>query len=228
MSTPSPTPAGASPPILDAETAAAIVDATSMLIVVLDSEARIVTFNAACERATGFTEGELIGQTLWRLIPADQLPDVEVVFAELRDTGRSSLHENDWPTKSGARRRIAWSNTAVRDQEGAIARVIGTGIDVTELRAAERQRHESDARLAGIVRTAMDAIVTLDDAQQVVLFNPAAERMFGRNEADVIGRRHDMLIPERFRADHVQHIHRFVQSGSRPRSRKPTRTRGFC
>src|SRR5262245_3031468 len=157
---------------VSAETAAAIVDATSMLIVVLDLQARILSFNAACERVSGFSAAEVLGQPVWPLIPEDQLPDVEVVFRELRDTGRSNLHENDWLRKSGARRRIAWSNTAVRDDTGAIARVIGTGIDVTELRAAERDRHESDARLAAIVVSAMDAIVTVDEAQRVVLFNP--------------------------------------------------------
>src|SRR5262245_38942491 len=182
---------------LDVETTAAIVGVASMLIIVLDREARIVSFNAACERATGFAAAELIGQPVFRLVPDDQLADVEVVFRELRDTGRANLHENDWLTKTGGRRRIAWSNTAVRDAGGAIARVIGTGIDVTELRAAERERHESDARLAGIVHSAMDAIVTVDERQRIVLFNPAAERMFGRTSAAMIGQPRDALLPDR-------------------------------
>lgn len=198
---------------LDAETTAAIVDAASMLIVVLDREARILTLNAACERATGFAADELIGEPVWRLIPDDQLSDVETVFRELRDTGRSNLHENDLLTKSGKRRRIAWSNAAVREPGGPVARVIGTGIDVTELRSAERERHESDARLAGIVHSAMDAIVTVDEAQRVVLFNPAAEKMFGRTSAEVLGQTLDLLIPERFRTAHAEHMSRFARSG---------------
>jgi PAS domain S-box-containing protein len=203
--------------LLDAETTAAIVEAASMLIVVLDPEARILSFNAACERATGFAAADLIGQPVWRLIPDDQLPDVEIVFGELRDTGRSNLHENDWLTRSGARRRIAWSNTAVRDAAGAIARVIATGIDVTDLRAAERQRHESDARLAGIVHSAMDAILTVDEAQRIAVFNPAAEKMFGRTSAQMIGQPLDVLIPERFRTAHPAQMARFAQSGQTSR-----------
>jgi PAS domain S-box-containing protein len=202
---------------LDQETAVAILEAATLLVVVLDRDARIERFNAACERTTGFLAHEIVGEPVWRLIPDDQLPDVEVVFGELRDTGRSNLHENDWLTKSGARRRIAWSNTAVRDAGGAITRVIGTGIDVTEFRAAERERHESDARLAGIVHSAMDAIVTVDEAQRVVLFNPAAEKMFGRASSDVLGQPLDPLIPERFRPAHVQHMSRFARSGATSR-----------
>ena len=211
------TPAGGPLPPLDAEIGAAIVDIASLLIVVLDREARIQVFNATCERSTAFAAAEVVGEPVWRLIPEDQLADVEQIFRELVDTGRSNLHENDWLTKSGARRRIAWSNTAVRDAGGAIARVIGTGIDVTELRAAERERHESDARLAGIVHSAMDAIVTVDDAQRIMLFNPAAEKMFGHTSAEVLHQPLDMLIPERFRAEHRAHVERFARSGETSR-----------
>jgi protein-histidine pros-kinase len=202
---------------LDAEAAAAIFEAASLLVVILDRDARILRFNAACERATGFRADELLGQTVWRLIPDDQLADVEVVFRELRDTGRSNLHENDWNTKTRGRRRIAWSNVAVRDASGAVVRVIGTGIDVTELRASEAQRSESDARLVSIVHSAMDAIVTVDEAQRVVLFNPAAAKMFGRASAEVVGRPLDLLIPERFRGAHPEHMNRFARSGQTSR-----------
>ena len=140
-----------------------------------------------------------------------------MVFRELRDTGRSSLHENDWFTKTRARRRIAWSNAAIRDPSGAVARVIGTGIDVTELRASESRQRESESRLAGIVHSAMDAIVTVDEAQRIVLFNPAAEKMFGHTSAEVWHQPLDILIPERFRAEHRAHVERFARSGETSR-----------
>ena len=75
----------------------------------------------------------------------------------------------------------------------------------------------SDAHLAGIVASAMDAIVTTDEAQRVVLFNPAAERMFGRKSADVIGQPIDVLLPERFRAAHREHMDRFARSSQTSR-----------
>jgi PAS domain S-box-containing protein len=211
------TPAGGPLPAQYAELTATIVDVAALLIVVLDREARIQAFNATCERTTGFTAAEVLGEPIWGLIPEDQLAEVEVVFRELRDTGRSNLHENDWLTKSGARRRIAWSNAALRDAGGGIARVIGTGIDVTELRAAERERHESDTRLAAIVHAAMDAIVTVDEARRVVQFNPAAEKMFGRQSGEMVGQPLDVLIPERFRATHGEQMRRFARSGQTSR-----------
>ena len=210
-------PGSAPPSPLDAEINAAIIDVASLLIVVLDRDARIQVFNAYCERSSGYSAAELFGEPIWRLIPDDELADTEAVFRELVATGRSSLHENDWVTKQGTRRRIAWSNAAVRDPGGAIARVIGTGIDVTELRTVERQRHESDLRLSRLVHSAMDAIVTTDEAQKVVLFNPAAERMFGRTSAEVIGGPIDALLPDRFRSAHREQMNRFAGSAQTSR-----------
>jgi PAS domain S-box-containing protein len=75
------------------------------------------------------------------------------------------------------------------------------------------EREVADAQLAGIITSAMDAIVTIDEALRIVLFNPAAEHMFGRTSAQMIGQPLDALIPERFRAAHEQHVERFARSG---------------
>jgi PAS domain S-box-containing protein len=71
----------------------------------------------------------------------------------------------------------------------------------------------SEARLAGIVDSAMDAIVTIDTNHRVVLFNRAAEEMFQCPAAEAIGQSLDRFIPERFRAEHPSHIERFGRTG---------------
>ena len=87
-----------------------------------------------------------------------------------------------------------------------------------EQETAARERSEtalrqSQLRLAGIVETAMSAIISTDAEQRIVLFNAAAEKMFGRSARDVEGQTVDQLIPERFRAAHREHIHRLLQTG---------------
>ncbi len=202
---------------VDRETAQAIFEAAALLVVVLDPEARIVRFNAACEDATGYRAAELLGQPVWRLIPPEQHDEVGRVFRELLETGRASRHENDWLTKDGGQCQIAWSNTVVRDENGKIIEVIGTGLDVSELRASEEALDRSESRLAGIVHSAMDAIVTVNERQEVVLFNPAAEQMFGHASADVMGSPLDVLLPARFRDAHREHVGRFAASGETSR-----------
>jgi PAS domain S-box-containing protein len=78
---------------------------------------------------------------------------------------------------------------------------------------AEAQYLISKLRLEGIIESAMDAIITVDHEQNVVVFNNAAERMFRCSSEDAIGKSLDTFIPVRFREDHRQHIKGFGQSG---------------
>lgn len=76
-----------------------------------------------------------------------------------------------------------------------------------------REVLETQRRLEGIVDSAMDAIITIDERQQIILFNPAAERMFGIPKADALGQPISRFIPHRFRDGHDEHISRFRQTG---------------
>jgi PAS domain S-box-containing protein len=71
----------------------------------------------------------------------------------------------------------------------------------------------NDARMMAIIRSSMEAIITVDEAQQVVIFNPAAEFVFGLTAADAIGSPLSRFIPERLRAAHAQHVNRFGETG---------------
>jgi PAS domain S-box-containing protein len=67
--------------------------------------------------------------------------------------------------------------------------------------------------MAGIVGSAMDAIIAVDDEQRVVLFNAAAEKMFGCAQGEAIGTNVDHFIPQRLRSEHGAHITGFGESG---------------
>lgn len=69
-----------------------------------------------------------------------------------------------------------------------------------------------DERFARIVEIAADAIISMDAAGRIVLFNRGAEEIFGYDRAEVMGEPLEMLLPERFRAHHGAHIHRFASS----------------
>ena len=100
--------------------------------------------------------------------------------------------------------------------------VVGIGILVAarEVLVAEQDtadvRHAlegSEARLAAIVDSAMDAIVTVNAAQKVVLFNRAAEQVFGVRREEAIGSDLARFLPQRFRGAHGSHIERFGHTG---------------
>lgn len=73
------------------------------------------------------------------------------------------------------------------------------------------------ARLGGLLDSAMDAIVSIDASQRIVLYNRAAEKIFGHAAAAVLGQPLDMLIPARFRPGHAQEVQRFGTTGTTSR-----------
>lgn len=85
---------------------------------------------------------------------------------------------------------------------------------MTERRSLEQQLTASESRLNGILQSAMDAIITVDERQDVVLFNKAAEKMFQCPAAEAIGRSVDRFIPQRFREAHQGHVTQFGRSGT--------------
>jgi PAS domain S-box-containing protein len=71
-----------------------------------------------------------------------------------------------------------------------------------DLKKATKQTHQ-------ILENATDGILTIDDRQVVVGFNPACEAMWGYSAEEVIGKEMTMLIPEYARKDHLENVHRF-------------------
>lgn len=87
-----------------------------------------------------------------------------------------------------------------------------------ELGRACDELAQTEARLSGMVDAALDAIVTIDDSHNVVLFNPAAEKMFGYSKEEALGQSLDTFIPQRFRTMHRQQIQMFGNTDLKARS----------
>jgi PAS domain S-box-containing protein len=101
---------------------------------------------------------------------------------------------------------------------------LGIAIAAREVMLAERRSGASQARLDAIVDSAMDAIVTVDAAQNVVLFNRAAEQIFGVRREEAIGAPLDRFLPQRHRAAHRDHIEQFGHTGVSSRRMGDTTT----
>ncbi|MEP0922184.1 PAS domain S-box protein [Leptolyngbya sp. ST-U4] len=75
----------------------------------------------------------------------------------------------------------------------------------------------SQARFAGILEIASDAIISIDANQRITLFNRAAEKLFGYTAAEALGQPLDLLLPDRFVASHHQHISSFEKQNGTTR-----------
>ncbi|MGE5617138.1 MAG: PAS domain S-box protein [Bacillota bacterium] len=197
---------------------AGVVESAMDAIVAVDEEQKIILFNAAAERIFQRQRSSAIGQPLDLLIPerfrrmhkqhVERFGDTWVTTRTMGAGGRLEL----WGLRAnGEEFPIDASISQHRENGRKIYNVILR--DATErVRAAEIAR-QSEERLRGILDSAMDAIITVDESQRVVLFNKAAEAVFGWLRGEAIGSRLDKFIPSRFRAAHGEHIRRFADTG---------------
>lgn len=97
---------------------------------------------------------------------------------------------------------------------GEQAHVLAVVRDVRARREAEEELRASQARFAGILAIAEDAIVSVDSAQRIILFNQGAEKIFGYAAGEVLGKPLDLLLPPRSVEVHRRHMAEFARVGS--------------
>ncbi|MDP9349726.1 MAG: GAF domain-containing protein, partial [Gemmatimonadota bacterium] len=98
----------------------AILGTAGALIVAVDREGKVVRFNRACEQVTGYSEDEVRGRHYTMFLPSEEAEAVHEVVHQAHAGQFPNQHENHWVTKSGERRRIAWTNTVLLDERGEV------------------------------------------------------------------------------------------------------------
>ncbi len=94
---------------------------------------------------------------------------------------------------------------------------VGFRVDITELKEREAKLKRSEEQLGTTVRSALDAIIVINDHGEVMEFNPAAEQIFGFKRDDVVGRMMaEFIIPHRYRDAHETAIQHFLDTGEGP------------
>jgi PAS domain S-box-containing protein len=122
------------------------------------------------------------------------------------------------PRRDGTPRTILSSVSMLRDSAGQFVGAVGVNRDITEQQRSEAALRESEARLAGIVGSAMDAIISVDESHAIVLFNAAAEQVFRCPASQALGASLDRFVPPAVRERHAQEIRDFADRGVTSRS----------
>ncbi len=143
--------------------------------------------NVSWERVTGFTLGELLARPVIDLVHPDDQPVFAKALEDLRHGGVEGTIENRCRLKDGGRRWLQWNMTPDPDNEA----IYIAARDIMGRKLAEAQA----ARLAAIVESSNDAIVSASMAGVIESWNPAAERLFGYRASEALGRPLTMLVP---------------------------------
>jgi len=130
------------------DVADSLMETAQAMVLILDRQGRINRLNPAVERLTGYNLAQVQGRFFWEVFPAPEAVDsvkeafYHLVGGEVRQAG-----EIEWVAPDGVRRLIAWSAAAHIGEDGSVAHVIGTGIDITDRRGTEIRRERLQAEL---------------------------------------------------------------------------------
>ena len=191
----------------------AIVESSDDAIVGKTLEGIVTSWNQGAERLLGYSAEEMIGQSVLKLIPEDRLEEEAQILGRLGRGERVDHYETVRRRKDGRLVDVSLSISPIRDGSGRLVGASKIARDITERKRAEQSLRESQNRFESVIDSAMDAIISIDEAHRVVLFNAAAERMFGCSAAEALGQTLDRFIPPRLRSAHRKHVRAFGATG---------------
>jgi PAS domain S-box-containing protein len=151
----------------------------------------------------GCAESDLLGRRFHEFTHPD---DIEADWSQCQRLIRGEINSFDlekrYFRKDG---KIVWVGinvSVVTDDEGNPLQFLSYIRDISRRKQAEEELVKSEAKLAGIIDIAAEAIISVDEAHRITLFNGGAEKIFGYAKEEIIGQPLEILLPEKFRQDH--------------------------
>lgn len=180
-------------------------------IFIADPDGRYTEVNAAGCRLLGYRRDEIVGRSIVDFVEPGEL---ERQAALKRHLGGGDTDVSVWRLrrKDGTYVSVELSSNTLPD--GSLR---GFVRDITGRERAEQALRVSEARFAGLVSVAADAIISIDDDQRIVIFNEGAEQIFGWKRPDILGKPLGVLLPERLREAHEHHVRGFAEGQSKSR-----------
>ena len=176
---------------------AKVIESSDDAIVSKDLNSTIISWNRAAERMFGHTAAEAIGKSIRIIIPADRQFEEDEVMAQIRAGKAVTQLETVRQHKDGSFIPIALTVSPIYNDAGVVVGASKIARDITD----RKQGEFAIRRLAAVVQSSDDAIITKDLEGTITSWNPAAERMFGFTEAEAVGRSIRMLIPDELQGE---------------------------
>lgn len=194
---------------------AAIFDSAVDGIVVIDARGVIEAFNPAAERLFGYRERDVVGQNVKMLMPAPYRDEHDAYLERYRQTGEARIIGIGREVQGLRRDGTVFPLHLSVGEMSVNGETKYTGIlhDLSARVALEVRLRASEERWRSVIESAVDAIIVIDSGGMIEAFNPAAERLFGYRESEVVGRNVSALMPSPYREEHDGYLGRYLQTG---------------
>jgi PAS domain S-box-containing protein len=203
-----------------------VINTSSDAIISVDSKMKIILWNQGASKIFGYTEKEMIGESLLTIVPSMSHQEVVVGFNKMKKTGIYELDDRFLNTvgikKDGTSVFIELSVTTHNIGDSPIATAIIR--DVTFRKEAEEALKRSEEKYRELINTSNDAIVSIDPQMQFVLWNRGAEKMLGYTEKEMLGLSLLTIFPETYQKNVARELVQLKNTGISKTINKPFET----
>ena len=167
---------------------------------------KIVYANDAAARLLGAASPEdLLGRSPFEFVEPERRAEVEQRYERAMASGQ--------PNPPSIQRRLRLDGAIVYAETVAAPLAWDAGIAVQVIMRDVTEQRRAEAWVRSLIDTTQDAVVSIDRQARIVLFNPAAQRIFGYRPEEVVGQKVNMLMPEPYTSEHDGYIERYERTG---------------
>jgi PAS domain S-box-containing protein len=194
----------------------AAVESSNDAIITKDLDAIITGWNKAAELLFGYTAEEAIGKSIDIIVPVELRGEVRMILAKIKAGEKIEHHETVRLTKEGRRIDLSLSVSPLKSQSGAIIGAAKVARDISARKKAQEALMQSEQMARGIIDTALDAFIQLDDSGNVIDWSPKAEAVFGWSRAEILGHNlRDFIIPPETRVANSRRLAEFLADAAK-------------
>jgi PAS domain S-box-containing protein len=194
-----------------------IIDTVVDGLAIIDKFGTVLLYNRACESIFGYAADEVIGRNIRMLMPSPDRDAHDTYLQNYLKTGERKIigigREVRGLRKDGSSFPMDLSVGEARESGQSF--FVGIIRDITQRKTAEEAMRQTATRLRAVVDTAVDGVILIDETGKIELFNPACERLFGYESAEVIGANVRMLMPAPYRDAHDGYLRNYLNTGER-------------
>ncbi len=167
-----------------------LLETARVVILTLDINACITTFNGYAEKLTGYKREEVLGKNWFDIaIPEKNRANLFEAFSNvLKNMPEVAKHEDFIVTKKGEKKMISWSNNVLRDTSGNISGILSIGMDITDSRKTENELRKRELKYRLLVENANSAIIRWNRKGHLTYFNEFSEKLFGYKREEILNK----------------------------------------
>jgi len=176
-----------------------LIETAQTIVLVLDKDANIVTFNPYFEKLSGYRLDEVKGKNWFEtFLPQEGRQKIHKLFKTAISDVATKGNINPIVTKDGRLRYIEWFDKTLKGEKGEITALLATGQDITERIKAEQELKDSETRLKTIFDDSRDGILLADiETRKFQMYNKMICKMLGYTEEEIMRLSVNDIHPEK-------------------------------